>query len=117
MAQHINNQPLYRPQSGMDVLQLPIIGRVLRHRHGRLVLQSILTLLAVALIIDGFVGPQSAARNLATVMPWVHYRGLVVIALLLAGNLFCMGCPFTVPRTLAKRLSIRGATLPKSLTE
>ena len=78
-------------------------------------LQAPLTLIAIALMIDGFTGPQQAARNLATVAPWVHYRGMVVLALLLAGNLFCMGCPFTLPRTLAKRLSIRGRRFPTRL--
>lgn len=115
MSEQITIQPQYRPQSGVDVLRLPIIGRVLRHRWGRLILQSITTAMAVAIMIDGFIGLQSASRNLATVVPWVHYRGLVVIALLLVGNLFCMGCPFTVPRTLAKRLAIRGRRFPRVL--
>ncbi len=101
--------------SGRDILRLPLIGRLLRARQGRLALQVLLTALALALMIDGFTGPQSAARNLATVAPWVHYRGLVVLALLLAGNLFCMACPFTLPRTLAKSLSIRGRRFPKRL--
>lgn len=100
---------------GRDVLKLPLLGRLLRHRHGRLALQLPLTLAAIALIIDGFTGPQSAARNLATVVPWVHYRGIVVAALLLTGNLFCMGCPFTLPRSLAKRLSLTGRRFPKAL--
>jgi len=99
----------------MDILKLPLVGRLLRHRYGRVALQSLLTVIAVALMIDGFVGPQSAARNLATVTPWVHYRGIVVIALLLAGNLFCMGCPFTLPRSLAKRLSLHGRRFPRPL--
>ena len=100
---------------GRDVLRLPLVGRALRHRYGRLWLQVPLTLAALALVVDGFTGPQSAARNLATVAPWVHYRGLVVLALLLAGNIVCMGCPFTLPRTLAKRLSIRGRRFPQRL--
>lgn len=98
-----------------DILRLPLIGSLLRGRRGRLLLQIPLTVLALLLVIDGFLGPQSAARNLATVAPWVHYRGLVVLALLLAGNLFCMGCPFTLPRSLAKRLSIRGRRFPQRL--
>ncbi len=102
-------------QLGRDALQLPIIGALLGGRYGRLALQLPLTVIALALMIDGFVGPQSAARNLATVAPWVHYRGLVVLALLLAGNLFCMGCPFTLPRSLAKRLSSRGRRFPQRL--
>ena len=74
-----------------------------------------MTLLALALVIDGFVGPQSAARNLATVTPWVYLRGFVVLSLLLAGNIVCMGCPFTLPRSLAKRLSLSGRRFPARL--
>jgi len=107
--------PVYQPPPSADVLRIPLLGRLLRHRWGRLGLQLLLTLGALALVIDGFLGPQSAARNLATVAPWVHLRGLVVIVLLLAGNLFCMGCPFTLPRSLAKRLSRRGRRFPKRL--
>jgi polyferredoxin len=106
---------LYRPPGSYDVLRLPLIGRLLKHRRGRLILQLPLLLVALLLILDGFTGPQSAARNLATVVPWVHYRGLVVLVLLLAGNLFCMGCPFTLPRTLARRLSLRGRRFPRAL--
>ncbi len=98
-----------------DILRLPVLGRLLRRRRGRLVLQVPLLLLALLLVYDGFTGQQVAAENLATVVPWVHYRGLVVVALLLAGNLFCMGCPFTLPRTLARRLSLRGRRFPKAL--
>ena len=108
-------QSEHRRGGGVDVLKLPIVGRLLRHRYGRAVLQLLLTMIAFALMIDGFTGPQSAARNLATVTVWVHYRGILVIALLLAGNLFCMGCPFTLPRSLAKRLSLAGRRFPKRL--
>lgn len=104
-----------QPAIGMDVLRLPLVGRLLRGRYGRLLLQAPFTLVALALALDGFVGPQSAARNLATVAPWVHLRGIVVLVLLLAGNLVCMGCPFTLPRTLAKRLSIKGRRFPQRL--
>ena len=98
-----------------DLLTLPVIGTLARWRYGRLVLQVPLLLIALLLVYDGLTGPQRAAENLATVVPWVHYRGIVVLALLLVGNLFCMGCPFTVPRTLAKRLSINGRRFPRVL--
>ena len=104
-----------QPSIGMDALRLPLVGRLLRGRYGRLILQAPFALLALALVIDGFTGPQVAARNLATVAPWVHLRGLAVLALLLAGNLVCMGCPFTLPRTLAKGLSKSGRRFPQRL--
>jgi polyferredoxin len=103
------------PNTAVDVLRLPLVGRLLRWRWGRLAMQSLLLVLALAMLYDGFTGPQQAARNLATVGAWVHYRGLVVIALLLVGNLFCMGCPFTLPRTLGKRFSLPGRRFPRAL--
>lgn len=106
----------YRPRILIDALDLPILGRLLKRRRGRLLLQIPLLVVAALLVYDGFTDPrQMAARNLATVGAWVHYRGLIILALLLAGNLFCMGCPFTLPRTLARRLSIRGRRFPKAL--
>jgi polyferredoxin len=98
-----------------DLLRLPLIGAVLRHRHGRLFFQTLFFGGALVLVIDGFTGDQFAPFNLATIIPWVHMRGALVIALLLAGNLFCMACPFALPRTLAKRLSVRGRRFPRAL--
>lgn len=78
-------------------------GRFLRWRWSRTVMQVPLFALAVAMIVHGLAGPQLAPRNLATVLTWVHYRGLLVLALLAAGNLFCMACPLMLPRELARR--------------
>ena len=86
---------LYRPPRH-DLLRLPLLGRLLKRRNGRLLLQLPLLLAALLLIYDGLTGPPLAPQNLATVGVWVHYRGLVMVALLLVGNLFCMGCPFTL---------------------
>jgi len=108
-------QQKIRTYGGFDLLSLPIVGRWLKWRWGRLSLQIPFFIIAILVMYDGFTGPQIAPQNLATVAPWVHYRGIIVIALLLVGNLFCMGCPFTVPRTLAKRLALRGRRFPRFL--
>jgi polyferredoxin len=65
-----------------------------------------LPVLAVALvmIVHGLAGPRLAPKNLATVLTWLHFRGLLMLGLLLAGNLFCMACPFILVRDLARRL-------------
>lgn len=67
-------------------------------------MQSVLFVVAALMVWHGFTGPQSAPRNSATVLTWVHYRGALVLALLVAGNLFCMACPFMLPRNLARKL-------------
>lgn len=91
------------PPPRFDLLHVPVLGRFLRWRHARLAMQIPLLLLAVVIIVDGLRGPQVGAMNLAGVLPWIHWRGLIVLGLLIAGNVFCMGCPFLLPRTLARR--------------
>jgi polyferredoxin len=88
----------------VDVLRLPLIGPVLRWRHARTSLQLVLLAAAVIVVLHGLFGPQIASANLATVLIWVHYRGLLVIALLAAGNLFCAGCPFVRVRDWGRRV-------------
>jgi polyferredoxin len=82
---------------------LPAVRRFLRWRHARLLLQVPPFLVAAAMIVHGLWGPQLAPRNLATALTWVHFRGLLVLALLGAGNLFCMACPFMLVRDLGRR--------------
>ncbi len=88
----------------LDLLHLPVLGAILRWKHNRTVVQFLLFALAAAIIVDGLLGTPLAAKNVATVSAWVHYRGLVVLALLLVANLFCAACPFLLPRKLAKWL-------------
>jgi polyferredoxin len=100
---------------GIDWLHVPLVGPFLRHRYARPILQIPLFLGALALIAHGFWGPQLAPKNLATVVTWVHYRGALVLVLLLAGNLFCMGCPFMLPRALARKIFQPVRTWPSRL--
>ena len=103
----VSSSPTSDPRSatsGFDLLRLPLLGRFLRWRHARLSLQLPLLVLAGLVVFDGLRGPPVGAMNLAGVLPWIHWRGFVVLGLLSAGNVFCMACPFMVPRNLARRL-------------
>ena len=99
----------------IDLTNLPGVGGFLRWRHARAALQVPLLLLAGLMIFDGLTGPQMAPKNLATVLTWVHYRGVVVLALLVAGNLFCMACPFMLVRNMVRRFRRPGRMWPKKL--
>jgi cytochrome c oxidase assembly factor CtaG/ferredoxin len=112
----IIGQPgLMRRPVAFDLLRVPLLGRFLRWRHARLSVQVPLLVLAGLIVYDGFRGPSIAAMNLAGTLPWIHWRGLVVLGLLAAGNVSCMACPFVVPRTLARRWLPQGRTWPRWL--
>jgi cytochrome c oxidase assembly factor CtaG len=91
------------PLPRFDLLTTPILGRFLRWPQSRRALQIVFTALAALIVYDGLRGPQVAPMNLAGVLPWIHWRGLLILALLAAGNFFCMACPFTLPRSFARR--------------
>ncbi len=99
----------------VDLLTVPLLGRFLRWRHARTTLQVPLLLLSLLLLDDGFFGPQLAPENLAGVLPWVQWRGFLILGLLIVGNLFCMSCPFMLPRRLAKKLLPANRTWPRML--
>lgn len=103
------------PAVPFDLLKLPAFGRFLRWRHSRRVLQFTLLVLVALVILDGMTGPQVAAMNFAGVLPWIHWRGMLVLGLLAVGNLSCMACPFTLPRSLARRWFPTGMSWPRSL--
>jgi len=101
-----------RESGSLDLLRVPALGRFLRWRFARPTMQVAMLLLSAAVMLDGFCGPQVAPLNLAGTLPWIHWRGLLVIGLLAVGNMFCMACPFTLPRTLARRWLPAGRAWP-----
>lgn len=102
------------PQA-FDLLSVPFVGWLLRARYGRMSLQAIALVIAVAVILHGLFGHPMGSMNLAGIIPWIYARALGVIALLAAGNLFCMACPFTLPRELGRKLGLATRTWPRYL--
>ena len=106
------------PPRGPDLLTRLGVRRFARWRYARLAVQLPILLLALFVIVDGLTGRPLAPRNVATTAVWLHYRGLVVLALLVAGNLFCAACPLMLtrgPARLAKRLWGRDLPWPPAL--
>jgi cytochrome c oxidase assembly factor CtaG/ferredoxin len=98
-------RPITRSKSTkLDLLSLPIVGRILSWPRFRSAAQLLMFLAALLVVIDGLFGHQMAAMNLAGVLPWIHWRGLVVLALLALGNIFCFACPFNLARQLERRI-------------
>jgi len=99
----------------LDLLRLPLIGNLLSKRHARTLLQIPLFLVSGAMILHGLFGPSLAPRNLATTLTWVHFRGALVFVLLLAGNFFCLACPFMLVRNLARKFVRPARNWPRRL--
>ncbi|MEO6847279.1 MAG: cytochrome c oxidase assembly protein [Chthoniobacterales bacterium] len=98
-----------------DLLKISFLGNLIRSRFFRRTLQIVLLLLAVCIAVDGFLGPKVSPMNLAGVLPWTHWRGFSVIALLAVGNLFCMACPFTFARDLGRKILPANRSWPRIL--
>jgi hypothetical protein len=92
-----------KTRPGFDLLRLPLVGSLLKQRHARTLLQLPLFVISVVMILHGLFGPQLAPRNLATTLTWVHFRGALILVLLLAGNFFCLACPFMLVRNFARK--------------
>jgi cytochrome c oxidase assembly factor CtaG/ferredoxin len=105
VGQIAQSRPARRRPAGLDLLGIPVFGKALRSLRIRRAVQVVMLGLAAAIVLDGWLGVGGeSALNLAGVLPWTYWRGLLVIALLLIGNVFCAVCPFTLTRSLAGRL-------------
>jgi hypothetical protein len=98
-----------------DLLRTPIIGPLLQWRHSRTVLAIPLLLVSLAMILHGLLGPTISPKNLATVLTWVHFRGALVLIILIAGNFFCMACPFMLARNAMRRFVHPRLNWPRKL--
>ena len=109
----IDHRPATSFSSTFDLLHVPLVGPLLRWRFVRPVMQSLMAILSAIVILDGLHGPQLSPMNLAGVLPWIHWRGLLILSLLVAGNFFCMACPFTLPRQFASHWLPVGRPWPR----
>lgn len=110
-----NSTAALRKTDEVDVLRWPIIGAFLKWKHSRTLLQIPLLILAVVMILHGLFGTQIAPKNLATVLTWVYFRGALVLVLLVAGNFFCLACPFMLVRNAARKLFTPRWNWPQAL--
>jgi ferredoxin len=99
----------------LDVLRWPVVGTFLKWKHSRTFLQIPLLVVSVVMILHGFFGTQVDPKNLATVLTWVYFRGALVLVLLVAGNFFCLACPFMLVRNIARKLFTPRWNWPQAL--
>jgi ferredoxin len=108
---------LLSPESSdsADILRWPVVGSFLKWRHSRTALQIPVALVSLVMIAHGLFGPSLSPKNLATTLTWVHFRGVLVLVLLGAGNFFCLACPFVLVRDLVRKLHPPRLNWPRAL--
>ncbi|MBT4524259.1 MAG: hypothetical protein HOI88_01735 [Phycisphaerae bacterium] len=113
-----NKEMLEKPTPSIQSTRVPQTkasrSRWLYSIKTRRAAQLFMFTLAVFTIADGLLGPELAPINLAGILPWIWWRGLVIIAILVAGNFFCYACPFMFVRDLAKLLPIPKTRWPQT---
>jgi len=114
------NQPIIPSEPAIesppfDLMHVPVLGSLFRWRYARPFLQAPLLVVSVAMILHGLFGPSLAPKNLATTLSWLHFRGVLVLVLLCAGNFFCLACPFMLVRQAARRFFRPRFTWPRLL--
>ena len=87
----------------MDILRQPLIASFLASRRARRGVQLVVLAAAAVLVLHGLFGPQVGPRNLSTVVTSIHWRGFLIVGLVLAANLFCFSCPMMLARDAARR--------------
>ena len=102
-------------ESSFDLMRVPGVGAFLGWRHARTFLQVPLLLVSVVMVLHGLFGPSLAPKNLATTLTWLHFRGLLVLVILVAGNFFCLACPFMLVRNIARRFFKPWLNWPRKL--
>ena len=106
------DQPESQP---FDLMRVPGLGHLFRWRYARPLLQLPLLIVSVVMILHGLFGPTLAPKNLATTLSWLHFRGVLVLVLLCAGNFFCLACPFMLVRQMARRFFKPRFNWPRAL--
>lgn len=109
MGSRANNLPAQPPNiepgesPPFDLMRVPGVGAFLGWRHARTFLQIPLLIVSALMILHGLFGPALAPKNLATTLTWLHFRGVLALVLLCAGNFFCLACPFMLVRNAARK--------------
>ena len=88
-----------------DLLSVGWVSRCLRSRVFRFALQAVVAVLFVVIIIAGLFGNQNPSLNIAPMLTWTVWWGLLIVLILFAGKAWCYVCPWDAIAGWSERLS------------
>ncbi|NOX33709.1 MAG: 4Fe-4S binding protein [Deltaproteobacteria bacterium] len=102
-------------KSVIDLLDIPIIQKILKARYFQDVIQIVLLIFLFIFIFLAFFDIQDSARNLSVIVIWTIWWAGVIFTFVLAGRLWCFMCPVGAVSEWISRASDPQMVLPKSL--
>ena len=97
--------PHARPQR-LDLLAFAPVRWLVRSRPARFALQAVAVGLFVLVIAAGLFGSQNPATNIAPLLTWTVWWGLLPVLILFAGKAWCYVCPWDAVAGWAEKLSL-----------
>lgn len=88
-----------------DLLRIRWINACFRSRFFRFLLQSVVVALFVLIIVAGIFGNQNPALNIAPILTWTVWWGLLIVLIMFAGKAWCYVCPWDAIAGWTERLS------------
>jgi YHS domain-containing protein/polyferredoxin len=82
------------PADRLDLLRIPLIGRLARSRVFRFVLQAVFVAAFFLIVAAGLFGNQNPALNIAPILTWTVWWGGLVVLIMFAGKAWCYVCPW-----------------------
>jgi YHS domain-containing protein len=78
----------------LDLLSLRWVAAALRSRLFRFGLRAVVAVLFVLIIAAGLFGNQNPALNIAPILTWTVWWGMLIVLILFAGKAWCYVCPW-----------------------
>ncbi len=88
-----------------DLLSLRLIKQAACSRIFRFFCQAVVTAAFVMIILAGLFGNQNPALNIAPILTWTVWWGLLIILIMFAGKAWCYVCPWDAIAGWTERLS------------
>ncbi len=89
-----------------DLLSVGWIRVCLRSRVFRFVLQAMVVALFVMIIAAGLFGNQNPALNIAPILTWTVWWGMLIVLIMFAGKAWCYVCPWDAIAGWTEKLSL-----------
>ncbi|HLB12158.1 MAG TPA: 4Fe-4S binding protein, partial [Dehalococcoidia bacterium] len=94
------------PYPRYDLLQLPLVGTIIRHRAFQFSLLLINLFFFALVIMTGLFGTPIGNHNLSIIFVWIVWWALLIIVLIpFGGRIWCTMCPIPAPGEWLQRLS------------